>query len=52
MFMDWVITALEQENEEDLSHLRFTNSEKALNLLLWPYHLTVFIIGIFQREEE
>jgi len=50
--MDWVITILERENEEDLSHLRFNNLEKFTNLILWPYHLTVFIIGIFKDEEE
>lgn len=52
LFMDWVITILERENEEDLSHLRFNNLEKFTNLILWPYHLTVFIIGIFKDEEE
>jgi peptidoglycan biosynthesis protein MviN/MurJ (putative lipid II flippase) len=52
LFMDWVITILERENEEDLSHLRFNNLEKFTNLILWPYYLIVFIVGIFKDEEE
>jgi hypothetical protein len=52
IFMDWVITALERESEEDLSHLRFNNVEKVVNLVIWPYHLIIFVIGIFKNEEE
>lgn len=52
LFMGWIISLLERSNEEDLSHLRFTNVEKALNLLIWPYHAFAFLIGVFKNREE
>lgn len=52
LFMGWIISLLEQSNEEDLTHLRFTNLEKVLNLLVWPYHMFTFLVGFFKNEEE
>ena len=52
LFMEWVITLLEKINEEDMSHLRFNNREKALNLIVWPYYLFMFTYGFFKNTEE
>ena len=52
LFMGWIITALERINEEDMSHLRFNNTEKLLNLVIWPYHLIVFLYGMFFGNED
>lgn len=52
LFMGWLISLLEKSNEDDLSHLRFNNYEKLLNLIVWPYHAVAFLIGLFKNEEE
>ena len=53
LFMSWIITVLERTNEEDLSHLRFSNTEKIVNLIIWPYHFVVFFVGLlFGNEDE
>ena len=52
IFMSWIITALEKTNEEDLTHLRFSNTEKFFNVFVWPYHLIVFLYGLFFGNED
>lgn len=52
LFMGWLISGLERINEQDLSHLRFTNLEKLLNIIIWPYNLFVFIYGFIMEAKE